>query len=167
MVRARLFSIDSAFEKTSFFGSILFLVFDLILVSFSKKVPLRTENSRKKGIRRRGGGDTHLREKDIQQVAAQELAASKMSSAALRRKNKNRRAIWRGRWLAAGANESTEQKIQSGLYLSRVSLCAPSQRIDDGGTCFYTRDLFDGSRESHQCATEGWDQGTFLIFTSL
>jgi hypothetical protein len=50
--------------------------------------------------------------------------------------------------MAAGANESTEHKIQSGLYLSRVSLCAPSQRIDDGGTCFYTRSVWWISRES-------------------
>ncbi len=42
-------------KKLLFFGSILFFVFDLILVSFPKKVPLRTENSRKKGIHRRGG----------------------------------------------------------------------------------------------------------------
>lgn len=120
MVRARLFSIDSAFETTFFFSVRFCFGFDFILVSFPKKVPLPTENSRKKRYPQKG--DTHLREKDIQQVAAQELAASKMSSAALRRKNKNRWGLFGAAagWRRARMNRRSQNS--SGLYLSRLSL---------------------------------------------
>jgi hypothetical protein len=101
----------------------LFLVFDLILVSFPKKVPLRTENLRKKGIRRRGG-HALKRERHLASRGTRAGGQQNVVGGAKKKKNKNRRAIWRGRWMAAGANESTEQKIQSGLYLSRVSLYA-------------------------------------------
>jgi len=75
-----------------------------------------------------------------------------------RPKRGGRGAIWRGRWMAAGANESAE-KMSSG---HPVYICAPSE--NDGGTCFYMR-LMDLERVIN--ATEGWDQGTFDIHVSV
>jgi hypothetical protein len=55
MVRARLFSIDSAFEKTSFFGSILFLVFDLICF-LPQKSSVANRKLEKERYPQKGGG---------------------------------------------------------------------------------------------------------------
>jgi hypothetical protein len=64
MVRARLFSIDSAFEKTSFFRFDFVFGFWFDFGFLPKKSSVANRKLEKKKVYAEGG-DTHLREKDI------------------------------------------------------------------------------------------------------